>query len=280
MSFRSKMSRATGVLGRLFRDPRRSVLRIHSGREAARAEALSRGWPSAALANGELGVDQVEPMDPNNPLWTFFQRHREGPGIWKWVHYFDIYHRHLAKFRGTAAHFVEIGVYSGGSLLMWRDYFGPDCRITGVDIEPACRSYEKGNTHIAIGDQEDRGFWKRFRAEAPPIDAILDDGGHSPEQQRITLEETLPYLKPGGVYICEDIHGVDNPFSTYVQSLAGQLNAVDGYHGRRTAFQDAIAAIYLYPMVVVIERSDRPAGYLSAPKHGTEWQPFLDHIRT
>jgi hypothetical protein len=103
-----------------------------------------------------------------NPLWQYFQANREGPGIWKWVHYFDIYQRYLGKFVGTDAHVVEIGVYSGGSLPMWRHYLGPMVRITGIDIEPACKTYERDGTHIVIGDQEDRQFWKRFRDEAPP----------------------------------------------------------------------------------------------------------------
>ena len=47
------------------------------------------------------------------------------PRLQKWDRYLDVYHRHFAKFRGTAANILEIGVQSGGSLLMWREYFGP-----------------------------------------------------------------------------------------------------------------------------------------------------------
>jgi hypothetical protein len=113
---------------------------------------------------------------------------------------------------------------------MWRRYFGPKCRVTGIDIEPACKVYEGDGIHIAIGDQADRGFWKRFRADVPYIDVIIDDGGHSPEQQRITLEETVPYLRPGGVYICEDIGGgTGNPFAAYAHALADQLNTRSSY---------------------------------------------------
>src|SRR5438067_9951054 len=90
-----------------------------------------------------------------NPLRQFFDARTEGRGIWKWLHYFDIYHRHLQKFVGTDAHIVEIGVYSGGSLDMWHDYFGPRARVTGVDIAPECRSYQDAQTKIAIGDQAD-----------------------------------------------------------------------------------------------------------------------------
>lgn len=104
---------------------------------------------------------------------------------------------------------LEIGVYSGGSLEMWRDYFGSEATIYGVDIEAACRTYESPGTHILIGDQADPSFWRRVLADGtlPPPDIVIDDGGHTPEQQRVTMEELLPRMRPGGVYLCEDIHG-------------------------------------------------------------------------
>lgn len=46
----------------------------------------------------------------------------------KWIHYFDIYERHLARFRGTSPTMIEIGVM-GGSLAMWKEYLGPESRI-------------------------------------------------------------------------------------------------------------------------------------------------------
>jgi hypothetical protein len=41
------------------------------------------------------------PPDTNsNPLREFFDSRKQGPGIWKWNHYFDIYDRHFRRFRG------------------------------------------------------------------------------------------------------------------------------------------------------------------------------------
>ena len=165
---------------------------------------------------------------------------------------------------------------------MWRSYFGPRCQITGVDIEDVCRVYEKDGIRVFIGDQADRQFWKSLRAESAPFDVLIDDGGHSPEQQRITLEETLPYLRPGGVYLCEDVHRIGNEFAAYAFALADNLNDVANSSGitprgivcPRTKFQNAVLSVHFYPFVVVIERSNRDQGPLSAPKHGTEWQPF------
>ena len=109
---------------------------------------------------------------------------------------FDIYHRHFRKFVGREVHLLEVGIYSGGSLPMWRHYFGKDCRVYGIDIEKDCLVYEDDRTKIFIGDQADRSFWKKVKEAAPQIDILIDDGGHQPEQQLITLEEMLPIFVP------------------------------------------------------------------------------------
>src|SRR5204862_8306721 len=72
----------------------------------------------------------------NNPLLAFFDARMTGRGIWKWRHYFEPYVRHLQKFKGKDAVLLEIGIYSGGSLEMWRDFFGEKLELYGVDIEP------------------------------------------------------------------------------------------------------------------------------------------------
>ena len=236
-------------------------------------------WPAGSFASKQA---VAEP----SPLESFFDAHLSGRGIWKWRHYFDIYHRHLSHFRGEDIRILEIGVYSGGSLEMWRDYFGPQCHIIGVDIEPACKVYEREGVTIIIGDQSSRDFWTQFKRDVPPLDIIIDDGSHVPEMQIVTLEELLPHLNPGGIFICEDIHGTLNPFAGYVAGLSQTLNACD--HGgdnlqdnerrvvyKASAVQSAIRSVHFYPFVTVVERNSQALLELICPKHGTEWQPFL-----
>jgi hypothetical protein len=222
---------------------------------------------------------------PDNPLRDFFEANRTGPGIWKWTHYFDVYHRHLAKFRARAINIMEVGIYSGGSLNMWRHYFGPEVTIYGVDIEPACRAYEQAGVHILIGDQADAGFWANVRKNHPPMDIIIDDGGHLPNQQSTTMREMLPFMSPGGVYICEDIHGRMKPFSLFMFGLTDGLNASEGWShttaderrisAQASGIQTYVKGISFYPYMAVVELADSPVTEFVAPKHGTEWQPFL-----
>src|SRR5437867_6528446 len=83
-----------------------------------------------------------------NPLAEYFFNN-PGRLIHKWHHYFDIYHRHFARFRGRSPVVVEIGVFHGGSLQMWHHYFGPGTRVVGIDIDPRCRSFERSEEHTS-----------------------------------------------------------------------------------------------------------------------------------
>jgi 23S rRNA U2552 (ribose-2'-O)-methylase RlmE/FtsJ len=233
----------------------------------------------------QVSETNASQTQPGNPLSTYFDAHREGRGIWKWRHYFDIYHRHFNKFRGRAVNVLEIGVYSGGSLDMWRHYFGPQCRVFGVDIEPDCKIYEDDSVKVLIGDQADRGFWQNLRKQIPRVDIIIDDGGHEAHQQIPTLEEMLPHLREGGVYLCEDLHGAFNGFACYMTGFVQNLNQFEPTdnmedHDRRivcgtSQFQSVVHSVHFYPFVVVIEKSEGTLTEFIAPMHGTQWQPFL-----
>src|SRR6185503_13401380 len=110
------------------------------------------------------------------------------------------------------------------------------------DIEQACRVYEDEQVRVHVGDQADREFWRKFRKDVPLLDIIVDDGGHTPRQQIVTLEELLPHLRPGGVYLCEDVHGVHHEFVAYIAGIADHFNATNRKPGELlaaapTAFQ-------------------------------------------
>lgn len=120
--------------------------------------------------------------------------------------YFNAYDDLFSKYRGKKISFVEIGVFGGGSLFMWRDYFGPQARIIGIDLNPEAKAFEKHGFEIYIGSQSDENFWKEFIATVGPIDVALDDGGHTYLQQIATTEMLLPHIKDGGMMVVEDTH--------------------------------------------------------------------------
>ncbi len=273
---------ASGCCQAMLFHPATSLRKLSHVPAQARAAKLVEKWglaPSVQASIPRPTDDEQAILD--NPLRQYFEGVTEGPGIWKWLHYFNAYHQHLQKFVGQEVSIVEVGVYSGGSMPMWREYFGSGCQVHGVDIQPECKVYENDHTTIHIGDQADRQFWRRFRQSVPHVDILIDDGGHTPEQQMVTLEEMLPHLRPGGIYICEDIHGLGNEFTSYVSALNDSLHAQNRTSDKQnvvctsTAFQATIRSISQSPYLVVIEKFDTPSPHLAAPKHGTQWQPFL-----
>lgn len=219
-------------------------------------------------ANGIIGHRTLtaDGFSSANPLEAYFDSHRAGAGVWKWRHYFEAYHTHFSRFRGNRPKILEIGVYSGGSLDMWREYFGADCELFGVDINPGCQQFEKKNVTIKVANQSDRAFWRRFREEVGEVDIVIDDGGHRPRQQRPTFEEIIRCIKPGGVYLCEDLHGLKNPFSAYLRGVANTLNA-DQFND----VQAWVKSVTFYPYMAAVEILEQPRKGLTSEKRGDSW---------
>ena len=165
-------------------------------------------------------------------FWLF-EEHR---CIDKNVDYFPIYEKWFSPYRCKDIVFVEIGVQNGGSAQMWKNYFGKDAKIIGVDINPKCKELEEEQITIEIGSQEDKNFWAAFKEKYPRVDILLDDGGHTMNQQIITFCEMFPHIKDGGLYMCEDCGtsywkrfggGLKNPssFIEFTKDFIDQLNA-------------------------------------------------------
>jgi len=213
-----------------------------------------------------------------NPLRSYCDAHNSGKIINKWEHYFKIYHRHFKKFIGEEVHIVEVGVFGGGSLDMWKNYFGENCIVYGVDINKGCKKFQNDTTKIFIGDQGSRDFWKAFKAQVPEVDIFIDDGSHKPEDQIVTIEEMFPHIRPGGVYLCEDIHRVHNPFTIYISSVIDKLNAMKFGSGGffdvvPSTLQRHVHSIHSYPFVTVVEKNDMPIDTISATKKGNQGPP-------
>ena len=120
--------------------------------------------------------------------------------------YFNVYDQLLSKYRDKSIVFLEIGILDGGSLFMWRDFFGPQARIIGVDLNPEAKKWEEEGFEIFIGDQGSAEFWKNTLNTIGKLDIVLDDGGHTYEQQIMTTESVIPFINDGGVIIIEDCH--------------------------------------------------------------------------
>ena len=124
----------------------------------------------------------------------------------KWKKYFPIYERLFEKYKNKKITFVEVGILDGGSLEIWKKYFGNNSRIIGIDNNPECKKLENENFEVFIGSQSDPNFWKKFYSVVGKIDIILDDGGHKNDQQIISLVNSVEHINNGGLHIVEDVH--------------------------------------------------------------------------
>ena len=163
--------------------------------------------------------------------------------IYKKLHYLEAYDRFFHHFRGKQVRILEIGVYKGGSLQMWKNYFGEDAKIVGIDIDPQCKLLEEDRIEILIGRQEDRNFLRYLKDKYGSFDVIIDDGGHHMEQQITTFDEMFDSLSDGGVYCCEDLctsywseyeggYGRENTFVEFSKGLIDYINAFQNRSGQ------------------------------------------------
>ena len=194
--------------------------------------------------------------------------------VHKWEHYLPLYHKHFKQYRNDASpknkiKLLEIGIFMGGSLDLWNAYFGSEnCEIYGVDINPDCKQFENDNIKILIGDQDDEMFLDSIVNTTGPFDIIIDDGGHRMHQQIISLEKLFSHVKPGGIYLCEDIHtsywpayGGGNHKGTFIEYSKRLIDKINAYHHSFTpvdSFTQSCSAIHYYDSMIFLEKSTSP----------------------
>lgn len=134
--------------------------------------------------------------------------------------YIEVYEEILAPYKDTAFNILEIGLFKGNSLRMWKEYFkgvvfGIDC-----DIKP-----HGGMADLTEMVKSDEFNIKLFDAECPikaryyfnetKFDVIIEDAGHHIEQQVKLYNIWKKYLTPNAIYIIEDVQDIDNTRFTF-----------------------------------------------------------------
>jgi len=118
--------------------------------------------------------------------------------------YTKLYSCYFDSLRLVELNVLEVGIAGGESLKMWKDYF-PNAKIIGLDILDL-KFLEEKRIHIFQGDQSDRDFLMKVNAMHGPFDVIIDDGSHRNRDMKASFEVLFPLLKPGGLYVVEDLH--------------------------------------------------------------------------
>lgn len=119
--------------------------------------------------------------------------------------YVKYYKKWLEHLKNDNLKLLEIGIERGRSHLMWKDYL-PHSTIYGIDIDNGCKSIEQDRIVVEIGDSNDVNFVNNFFIKYNDFDVIIDDGGHTSNNQIKNFELFFPHVIPGGLYIVEDLH--------------------------------------------------------------------------
>jgi cephalosporin hydroxylase len=171
----------------------------------------------------QIAADIAEKYGTAGDLVDIFVQHR-GEGVDKWHHYLPLYERYLGPWRNRPLRFLEIGVFKGGSLEMWRKYFGPEAVIFGIDIDPTCARFDGRDGQVRIGSQADPEFLSAVVDEMGGVDVVLDDGSHVMPHIRASLAALFPRMSSGGTYIIEDLH------TAYWQQYGGGTASVTNFY--------------------------------------------------
>mgnify|MGYP003117524934 CR=1 FL=1 len=156
------------------------------------------------------------------------------------------YEELFAPSKGKPVSLLEVGVLHGGSLMMWREYF-PHGQIHGVEDFSQKAGFGgksvDGDATEAWLNQQDRVTLFRVSCMDVPamhakiggriFDFVIDDGCHSQEQQLSNIASLLPLVKPGGIYVCEDVQA--HTSKDALQSAAAPMGKVSWYEGPKTS---------------------------------------------
>jgi hypothetical protein len=212
------------------------------------------------------------PFPGTSTMTRLFNEH-DGRLITKWSHYPELYERHFAPFKGSPLRFLELGVQFGGSLELWRKYFGPEAVIFGIDIDPACADRVDSPSQVRIGSQADAAFLRSVVEEMGTPDIILDDGSHVAEHQIVSFQTLFPLLGDGGLYVIEDVctsywrqwHGGLKRKGTAIEFTKELIDNIHGWFWNGDV--PDIAGIHVYNSIIFIEKAkaERPWWVINDP---------------
>jgi hypothetical protein len=215
-------------------------------------------------------------------------KHYAADGTRKPDHYFDVYAEHIGKYREGPIDLLELGVSSGASVLIWREFF-PNANIVGLDIrampERIREPVERGQIHFIQGDQSSPDVLTQCleRSASGAFDVIIDDASHVGWLSRASFEWLfVNALRPGGVYFVED-YGTgymadffdggpynrpsytpdDRKFPSHDRGMVGWMKQlIDDLHGPEILPPGSatfpIASIQYYPSIALVHKKPGP----------------------
>jgi precorrin-6B methylase 2 len=132
---------------------------------------------------------------------------------------------------------LEIGVWYGGSIVLWSKYF-PKGTIYGMDTEDASQGDVKNLSNVKLIFAN--AYVPGSLNLVPQCDIIIDDGPHTFMSQVFLIRNYTSKLKPGGVMVIED---VASKWADELASLAKEIGFPDANVIRKNDPGDTLVVI-------------------------------------
>lgn len=190
-------------------------------------------------------------------------------------HYYTrIYEDLFDKNKDDKLTILEIGAGSGASPKLWKAYFSK-AKVISIDNNPDCNVSTSDRVAFHVGDQANFDFLSNVVKSYDGLDIVIDDGSHIWSDQIDSFKYLFPYVKPGGLYIVEDVHTSywrsyargEQSAITFFKSLVDTVNmhGVSGYGEpandpnyselkKNPFFRTDIRSITFYKSLVVVKK--------------------------
>ena len=154
-----------------------------------------------------------------------------------------MYAKYLLPVRHREMKLLEIGLGcdtewgAGHSVDLWHELL-PRMTYHSIELDGGCalKFVPRLGARQFIGSQDDPHFLGRVVNSTGPLDVVIDDGSHYSEHQRATFSLLWPFVKPGGIYVIEDL----------------QCAFLSGYHGEQTGLQTGGSARMIVEIVLAL----------------------------
>lgn len=186
-----------------------------------------------------------------------------------YMKYFDLYEMFLNKYQNSNIKILEIGVFNGDSLKIWREYFS-NAIICGFDIDDK-KIYIPG-VDIFIGDQTDPIFLANLIDKYKNFDIIIDDGSHVSKHIIKSFNFLFNYLNLGGLYVIEDLQtsyfpryggsrinlNKKNTSINFIKKLLDSVNYenFDRPFYKKNKYDGLIKSVNMYQNIAFIEKGN------------------------
>ncbi|MFV2109773.1 class I SAM-dependent methyltransferase [Micromonospora sp. LOL_015] len=215
-----------------------------------------------------------------------------GSDKWGGHWYTPHYEQHLGRFCDQRVSVLEIGIggyhepdAGGASLRMWKHYF-PRGMVYGLDVYDKSVLDEPRLVTLR-GDQADPAFLIDLARRYGPFDIVIDDGSHVSSHVITAFNALFPYVRPGGVYVIEDLHtsywpewgGNGTDLTDPATSVGFLKTLVDGLHHRdrirdhpyRPSYLDQhVTGLHMYHNLAIVDKGR------NTEQANATWRPRQD----